>query len=65
MTLLFSLLEELAAQAGIEIRLVAPLPEVFSLELETASPVEALHGIAQLYNLRFYREGKVWFMSGA
>ncbi len=58
-------IEELAAQAGIEIRLVAPLPEVFSLELETASPVEALHGIAQLYNLRFYREGKVWFMSGA
>lgn len=57
--------EELAAQAGIEIKLVGSLPETFSLELETTSPVEALHGIAQLCNLRFYREGKIWFMSGA
>ncbi|HMM59447.1 MAG TPA: hypothetical protein PKC25_04860 [Candidatus Rifleibacterium sp.] len=56
--------EELASQAGIELRLSGNLPEAFSLELEASSPVEALQAIADVCNLRFYREGKVWFMAG-
>lgn len=57
--------EELAVQAGIELRLSGKLPESFSLEFEASSPVEALQTIADVCNLRFYREGKVWFMVGA
>ncbi len=56
--------EELAAQAGIELKLSGTLPESFSLELEASSPVEALQAIADVCNLRFYREGKIWFMAG-
>jgi len=56
--------EELAVQAGIELKLSGTLPESFSLEFEASSPVEALQAIADVCNLRFYREGKVWFMAG-
>lgn len=56
--------EELAAQAGIELKLSGKMPESFSLEFEASSPVEALQAIADVCNLRFYREGKVWFMAG-
>lgn len=56
--------EELAIQAGIELKLSGKLPESFSLECEASSPVEALQAIAEVCNLRFYREGKIWFMAG-
>ncbi len=56
--------EELAVQAGIELELSGKLPETFSLEFEASSPVEALQAIADVCNLRFYREGKIWFMAG-
>ncbi len=57
--------QELAGQAGIELRFAGPLPELFSLELEAASPLEALKGIADVCKLRFFRDGKTWVMSGA
>jgi len=56
--------EELAAQAGIELKLSGKLPELFSLEFEASSPVEALQAIADICSLRFYRKGKIWFMTG-
>lgn len=56
---------ELATQAGIELKLAGQLPEVFSLELEAASPFEALRSIADVCNLKLERDGKVWMMSGA
>lgn len=56
---------ELAGQAGIELRLSGTLPESFSLELESVSPLEALKSIAEVCRLKFFRDGKAWVMSGA
>ena len=58
-------LRELAGQAGIDLTIAGKLPETFSLELEAASPFEALKTIAEVCRLRFVREGKTWILSGA
>lgn len=55
---------ELASHAGIDLQFAGRTPENFSLELEASSPLEALQGIADVCSLRFYRDGKVWYMAG-
>ncbi len=58
-------IRELAGQAGLDIQLSGRVPETFSLELEAASPFEALKTIAEVCRLRFFRDGKTWIISGA
>ena len=58
------LVKELACEAEIELRLGKAVPERISANFETSTPLEALRNIAYENNLKFYRDGSVWYLSG-
>jgi hypothetical protein len=58
------LVKELANEAEIDLRLGDDVPERISANFETSTPFEALRNIAYENNLKFYRDGTVWYLSG-
>lgn len=55
---------EIATQAGMELNFSGKLPETFTIELQSEDPFDALCTIAEKTNMKFYRDGKNWFMEG-
>ncbi len=55
---------KLALEAGMEISFDESVPERFTASFESATPFEAIKNIALENNLRLYRSGKVWYMTG-
>lgn len=55
---------EIAAQAGMGIKFTGKIPETLSMELQSEDPFDALCSIAVKTNMKFYRDGKTWYMEG-
>lgn len=55
---------EIAAQAGMSIKFTGKIPETFSMELQSEDPFDALCSIAVKTDIKFYRDGKTWYMEG-
>lgn len=55
---------EIATQAGMELNFAGKIPETFTIELQSEDPFDALCTIAEKNNMKFYRDGKNWFMEG-
>lgn len=55
---------ELAIQAGMDLKFKGNIPETLSVELQSEDAFDALCTIAMKNNLRFFREGKIWYMDG-
>ncbi len=55
---------EIAAQAGMDIHFKGKTPETFSIELESEDPFNAICSIAVKTNMKFYRDGKTWYLEG-
>jgi len=59
------LMLELAAKAGIDLRFSQDIPETISINLEAASPIDALKAIAAEIGGRIEQNGKFWWIYGA
>ncbi|MFZ5950433.1 MAG: hypothetical protein ACOYXC_06990 [Candidatus Rifleibacteriota bacterium] len=59
------LMLELAGKAGIDIRFSQDIPETISINLEAASPIDALKAIAAEIGGRIEQNGKFWWIYGA
>lgn len=57
---LLPVINELADTAGLQIEISGKLPEKFTLEIQSDSPVEAIKRIAQACDLDLFRRGPVW-----
>ena len=55
---------EIASQAGMDIHFKGKTPETFSIELQSEDPFNAICSIAVKTNMKFYREGKTWYLEG-
>ena len=55
---------EIASQAGMDLEFKGKVPEYFSMELQSEDPFQAICSIAVKTNMKFYREGKTWYMEG-
>lgn len=55
---------EIAVQAGMDLNFKGTIPETLSIEIQSEDPFEALCTIAEKANMKFYRDGKNWFLEG-
>lgn len=55
---------EIASQAGMDLKFKGNLPETFSIELQSEDPFEAICAIAVKTKMKFYRDGKIWYLEG-
>ncbi len=55
---------EIATQAGMDLQFKGKLPETFSIELQSEDPFEAICAIAVKTKMKFYRDGKIWYLEG-
>lgn len=55
---------EIASQAGMDLKFKGNMPETFSIELQSEDPFEAICAIAVKTKMKFYRDGKIWYLEG-
>ncbi len=55
---------EIANQAGMDLQFKGEIPETFSIELQSEDPFEAICSIAVKTKMKFYRDGKIWYLEG-
>ena len=56
--------KEIATQAGMDLQFKGKMPETFSIELQSEDPFEAICSIAVKTKMKFYRDGKIWYLEG-
>ena len=59
---LLPLIDELATLAGVKVEQSGNLPAKISVELQAASPLDALKELTKVCGLEFVRRGQVWFI---
>lgn len=62
---LWPVIKELAELAGVDIESTGNLPENFSVELQAASPLDALKELATRLNLELVRRGQTWYIGAS
>ncbi|NLM16459.1 MAG: hypothetical protein GX221_01935 [Candidatus Riflebacteria bacterium] len=55
---------KLASEAGVSVKFKGKIPENFTAEIAADSPIKAIDEICDALSLKFYREGKTWFIEG-
>jgi len=60
---LLPVINELADISGLQIEIAGTIPERFTLEAQSDSPIEAMKRIAQTCDLELFRRGQVWHIS--
>lgn len=59
-----AVVSEIATQAGMDLNFAGSIPENLTIELQSEDPFDALCTIAEKTNMKFYRDGKNWFLEG-